>query len=320
MIDILNLQPTTISRDLKGKYICIYGKPKVGKTTFAVQAPRNLLLAFEKGYNALSDIKAQDINKWSDFKIVLRQLETEEAKATFDTISIDTVGVMWDKCEEYICAQNGVQAIGDIPWGAGYAACKKEFENCLRKITMLGYGLILIAHVDTRIEKTANDNEIEIIGPAIPKRAYAIVNQLVDIIGYIGVTYDSNENAIRTLYTRATPTIMAGSRFPHLPAKIPFGYKELTSALATAIEQSGKIDGATIVDNHTFSEDDTRPFAETVEEGRALWSSLIEKDPANAEKIMKAVVRIFGHEMRLSEITEEQQDLFELLLLEMKTI
>ena len=32
MIDILNLQPTTISRDLKGKYICIYGKPKVGKT------------------------------------------------------------------------------------------------------------------------------------------------------------------------------------------------------------------------------------------------------------------------------------------------
>ena len=99
---------------------------KVGKTTFAVQAPRNLLLAFEKGYNALSGIKAQDINKWSDFKIVLRQLETEEAKATFDTISIDTVGVMWDKCEEYICAQNGVQAIGDIPWGAGYAACKKE--------------------------------------------------------------------------------------------------------------------------------------------------------------------------------------------------
>ena len=105
MIDILNLQPTTISRDLKGKYICIYGKPKVGKTTFAVQAPRNLLLAFEKGYNALSGIKAQDINKWSDFKIVLRQLETEEAKAIYDTISIDTVGVMWDKCEEYICAQ-----------------------------------------------------------------------------------------------------------------------------------------------------------------------------------------------------------------------
>ena len=25
-IDILNIQPTTISRDLKGKYLCLYGQ------------------------------------------------------------------------------------------------------------------------------------------------------------------------------------------------------------------------------------------------------------------------------------------------------
>lgn len=28
MIDILNIEPTVISRDLKGKYILLYGKPK----------------------------------------------------------------------------------------------------------------------------------------------------------------------------------------------------------------------------------------------------------------------------------------------------
>ena len=64
-IDIFNIQPTTISRDLKGKFICIYGLPKVGKTSMACQFPRNLLLAFEKGYNALPGIKPQDITKWS---------------------------------------------------------------------------------------------------------------------------------------------------------------------------------------------------------------------------------------------------------------
>ena len=47
------------------KYICLFGKPKVGKTTFAVQAPRNLLVAFEKGYNAIAGIKAVDITKWA---------------------------------------------------------------------------------------------------------------------------------------------------------------------------------------------------------------------------------------------------------------
>jgi len=320
-IDILSINPTTISRDLKGKYICLFGKPKVGKTTFAVQAPNNLLLAFEKGYNALSGIKPVDIEKWSDFKLVLKQLEKTEAKAIYDTISIDTVGIMWEMCEQFICAQAGVQKIGDIPWGAGYAACKKEFESCLRKITMMGYGLIIIAHVDTRIEKTANDSEVEIIGPAIPKRAYAVVNQLVDIIGYIGVDYDDNGESRRTLYTRSTPTVMAGSRFPHLPAKIPFGYKELTDALVNAIEQSGKLDGAIIVDEREVGSDEiARPFEEVQADARDIWTRLVDKDPNNAQKILKIVEQVMGRKAKLSEVTEEQQDLLELIIMEMKTL
>lgn len=319
-IDILNLEPTVISRDLKGKYICLFGKPKVGKTTFAVQAPRNLLIAFERGYNAIAGIKAIDIQKWADFKMVLRQLEKPEAQAMYDTISLDTVGIMWEMCEAYICAQNGVQKIGDIPWGGGYSACKKEFENCLRKITMLGYGLIIIAHVDTRIEKAADDSDVEIIGPAIPKRAYAIVNQLVDIIGYINVEYDSEGNSRRTLYTRSTPTVMAGSRFPHLPARIPFGYKELTDALATAIETSGRVDGAVIVDKQERIVEEKRSFVEVQDEARALWGKLIEADPENAKRIGKKIEMIFGRPMKLSEITEDQQDLFELVIMDMKTL
>ena len=55
----------------------------------------------------------------------------------------------------------------------GYSACKKEFENALRKITMLGYGIVLIAHSATRIEKGANGSEIEIISPDLPKDVWA---------------------------------------------------------------------------------------------------------------------------------------------------
>lgn len=93
MIDILNIKPTVISRDLKGKYILLYGKPKVGKTTLASNFPNNLLVAFEKGYNAIDGIRAIDINKWADFKQVLRQLEKPEAKEMYDTITIDTTTI-----------------------------------------------------------------------------------------------------------------------------------------------------------------------------------------------------------------------------------
>lgn len=318
MIDILNIQPTVISRDLKGKFVCIYSLPKVGKTSMACQFPKNLLLGFEHGWNALAGIKPQEITKWADFKQVLRQLEKPEAKMMYDTITIDTIGIAWQMCEDFVCAQNGVQKIGDVPWGGGYSACRKEFENCLRKITQLGYGLVIIAHVEKRVEKRADDSEVEILGPAIPKRAYEIVNQLVDIIGYIDITWDEEGNSERWLYTRKTPTVMAGSRFKYLAPKIKFGYQELVDAISDAIDKSEKIDGATVVDFQEKIVEEKLSFSNIREEASYLWSQLVEIDPENSKAILKKVEMIFGRTMKLSEITEDQVDLFHLVVLDMR--
>ena len=317
-IDILNIQPTTISRDLKGKFVCIYSLPKVGKTSMACQFPKNLLLAFEKGYNAIAGIKPVDITKWSDLKLVLRQLEKPEARQMYDTITIDTIGIAWEMCEQFVCAQNGVQKIGDIPWGGGYSACKREFESCLRKITQLGYGLVIIAHVERRIEKRADDSEVEILGPAIPKRAYEIVNQLVDIIGYIDITWDEEGNSERWLYTRKTPTIMAGSRFKYLPPKIKFGYNELVEAIGEAIDKAEKLDGAVVVDTTQQVIEEKLDYNAIRAEAADLWKKLVEKDTENAGRILKKVEMIFGRPMKLSEITEDQVDLFNLAVLDMR--
>ena len=317
-IDIFNIQPTTISRDLKGKFVCIYSLPKVGKTSMACQFPKNLLCAFEKGYNAIAGVRPIDITKWSDFKLVLRQLEKPEARQMYDTVTLDTIGIAWEMCEQFICAQNGVQKIADIPWGGGYSACKKEFEACLRKITQLGFGLVIIAHVDKRIEKRADDDEVEILGPAIPKRAYEIVNQLVDIIGYIDVTWDEEGNSERWLYTRKTPTVMAGSRFKYLAPKIKFGYNELVSAISDAIDKSEKLDGAVVVDTIEQVIEEKLDYKAIREEASKLWKALVEKDPENAPIILKKVEMIFGRPMKLSEITEDQVDLFNLVVLDMK--
>lgn len=323
-IDILSLKPTTISRDLKGKFVCIYSLPKVGKTSMACQFPKNLLLGFEHGWNAIAGAMAVDITKWADYKQVLRQLEQPAAREMYDTITIDTVGLAWQMCEDFVCAQNGVQKISDIPWGGGYTACKKEFENCLRKITQLGYGLVVIAHVERRIEKRADDSEVEILGPAIPKRAYEIVNQLVDIIGYIDITWDEEGNSERWLYTRKTPTVMAGSRFKYLEPKIKFGYNELVNAISDAIDKAEKLDGATVVDKSERIIEEALDYNAIRAEASALWKQLVgEGENANAEMaktILKKVEMIFGRTMKLSEITEDQVDLFNLVVIEMRDL
>lgn len=317
-IDIMNIEPTVISKDLRGKFVMLYSSPKAGKTTMACSFPKNLLCAFEKGYNAISGAMAIDITRWSDFKQVIRQLKKPEAQEKYNTITIDTVSIAYGLCEQYVCAQNGVQSIADIPWGQGYGAVQKEFETSLREITQMGYGIVLITHEEVRKEVGANDTEIEIVKPALNKRAYEVCNRLVDIIGYIQVIWDDEGGSERWLITRRTPTIMAGSRFKYMPPRIKFGYNELVKAITEAIEKEQKEDGATVVDKMETKVEEKADFSELRNKAETLWTKLVKKDEANAKTILKRVEMIFGREMKLSEITEDQVDLMQLVVLEME--
>ena len=288
----------------------------------ASRFPKNLLIAFEKGYNAIDGIKAVDINKWVEFRQVLKQLEKPEAQEMYDTITIDTTTIAYEMCEQFVCAQNGVQSIRDIPWGQGWTLAKKEFESCLRKITMLGYGLVLISHIETRKEKTADDSEIEILAPSMPKRCYEVVNQIVDIIGYIATEWDEDGNSHRWLYTRQTPTVMAGSRFPYLAPKIKLGYNELVEAINEAIDKQRDLDGATVVDKIETVQEEKLDFNTVRAEAQELWTKLVgtgdDANPEVANTILKKIEITMGRKMRLSEFTEEQVDLLNLVVLDMK--
>ena len=313
-IDILAIQPQVISRDLRSKYLLLAGAPKIGKTEFCTMAPDALVLAFEIGTNARPGAMIQKIDTWSTFKLVLRQLEKPEAKAKFSTICIDTVAIAYDLCEQFICAQNGVQKIGDIPYGGGYAALSKEFDNALRKITMMGYGLIMTCHL-----KESSDENGEITGykPDLNNRCLKIVNGLVDIIGVITQTWDEHGESHRWIQTRSTPTIVAGSRYKYLAPRIPFGYNEFLEALGQAIDREQE-NGAVVTDTAPIDTFEKLDYKAIRAEASELWTVLVERDPDNAPIILKKVEMIFGRPMKLSEITEDQVDLFNLVVLDMK--
>ena len=319
MIDLMSLEPTVISRDLRSKYILLYSQPKAGKTSFAAEIKNNLIFCFERGVNAIAGAYAVDITKWSDVKMAIKQLKNEKLREKFHTVTWDTVGIAYGLCEKYICAQQGVQSIGDIPWGRGYAMVKQEFEETLREISMMGLGIILISHSARRVEKQSDDSELEFFSPDLDKRCYAIVNQLVDIIASIDVVFNADGSSTRWLYTRRTPTIMAGSRYKYLAPKIPFGYNELVNAIGDAIEKSQN-EGATVVDFKESTGVIERSFAEIQAEALELWSNLVNKDPANSDRVMNIVERIFGQRIKLSNITEPQKDLYELVVAEMRDL
>lgn len=200
-----------------------------------------------------------------------------------------------------------------------YADTKKEFEDALTKITLMGYGILIIAHSQ---KKTVDMGEftIEKVSPNIPTRAAEIVNRLVDIIAYAHEEFDENGNSTRWLITRSTPTIAAGSRIKYLDPKIPFTYDDLVDAIGRAIEKEQELDDIEVVETSQRAELIVLDYKEIRKEAEQLWGKLLEINPENAKIVLKKVEIIFGRPIKLSEITEDQVDLYNLILIEMRDL
>lgn len=240
MIDILSIKPHEVSRDLCGYTILLYGMPKTGKTTTAAKFPKALLLAFETGYLAIPGVMAQPINKWSEFKQVLKQLDSPEAHNNFKNIIVDTVDIAYDLCEKYVCNQNGVSSVGDLAYGKGYALAKKEFDEALRRIPQMGYGLIMISHSQDKTFKDENGDEYQQIVPTLANQPRLVVDRMSDIIGYAHPFQDEDGAVHTTLFMRGTPRFVAGSRFKYTPDSIDFSYNNLVNAIGDAIDKQAK--------------------------------------------------------------------------------
>lgn len=303
---------------------------KIGKTTFATQIPHSLLLAFEKGYQALPSVYAQDIVTWADFQRAVLQLGREEVKDKFKTIVFDTADVAWDLCTQYVCSKHGVAKLSDVAWGRAYKEASDEFYKQLRIISMAGYGIVFISHATVLNEAItggddASDEEVqtrEVVQCSLNKRPYKIINGLVDLIGYIGTEYnEENGSGERYIYTRETPGIVAGNRFPYLPAKIPFSYESLVEELGNAIQLSAQKAGVKPTDEEVLNIQmkDEYSFEELNDIAKDIWEQAISQDPANSIKIMDMVEKVFGVRLKLSSITPSQRELYEVLVQDLRT-
>ena len=240
MVDIFSIKPHEVSRDLCGYTVLLYGQPKTGKTTTAAQFPQALLCAFETGYLAIPGVMAQPISKWSEFRQVLKQLNSDQAHQQFKNVIVDTVDIAYDLCEKYICNQNNVSSVGDLPYGKGYALAKKEFDEVLREIPKMGYGLVMISHAQDKTFKDENGDEYQQIVPTLANQPRLVVDRMSDIIGYAHPFQEEDGTVHTTLFMRGTPRFVAGSRFKYTPDSIDFSYDNLVNAIGNAIDRQAQ--------------------------------------------------------------------------------
>ena len=320
-INLLALEPHKVSRDLSGYITYLYGAPKVGKTTLVSKFPGVLLLATEKGYNALPGVMAQDITRWGDIKEVVRELKKPEVKERFKTVAIDTIDVAASYCDKYICNQLGIESLGEGGWTVnGWAKYKKELEDTFRTITNLGQALVFISHDSDKTFKRKDGTEYNQTVPTVQKSANDIIKAMADIYCYATIDEASKE---RKLILRSLDgTVDAGCRFRYIKPEISLDYQALVDAMNEAIDKEAKEN-----DNKYVTEKREEAPATAVEydydalmaEFNDLAGKLMSKDSTYyGPRVTQIVSKILGKNKKVSETTRDQAEFIYLIVGEMK--
>lgn len=314
-INLLNIQPHKVSTDLSGYITFIYGSYKTGKTTLATQMDKSLLIAFEAGYNALPNVRAIDVGSWGEMKQIFRELKKPEVRAEYSNICLDTVDVAADKCKKYICQQNDIEELGDLPYGKGWTKFKEEFNEVFRGLTQLGYGVFFIGH-----DKEAKDNDGNItnIRPALSNSTREIIAGMADIYGY-AKQQGADKNSALVLRDK-TGFIECGCRFKYVPDVIEMNYNSLIQAIHGAIDkEAAEHNGQFVTDEkRTPIEQKTYDFDALITEFKDISGKLVTANQSNAIKITAIIDRVLGKGKKINEATPAQAELVYLVIDEIK--
>ena len=322
---LLDIKPHQVSRDLRGYSVFLYGAPKTGKTTIACQFPGALLLAFEKGYSTIGGVLAQPINSWSEFKKLFVEFKDPAVKERYQTIVIDTADIAYSYCEKYICtresdAKHSYQNVADIPYGKGYSMAMDEFDECLRKILQLGYGLVIISHDQDKTMKNENGEEYNQIIPTLDKRARLVCERTCDIIGYCREVEDQEGHKTVRMFMRETSRYVAGSRFKYTPDSIELSYDNLVKAIADAIDEQERVSKGTTTNsfNNLHTDDIEYDFPALMKEVQQTVGALMSGHPEMEHKIVSIVDKHLGKGKKVSDCTPDQAALVDLILYDLK--
>ena len=318
-IDLLNLQPHKVSRDLSGYITYIYGAPKCGKTTLATQMDRPLLLAFEPGYHALPGVMAQDVTSWAEMKQVYRQLKNPEVQQQFRSIIIDTIDIAADRCKKYICNQNAIEDLGDLGYGKGWTKFKDEFNEIFRGLTQLGYAVFFIGHDKPETVENPDGTKYQKIRPTLSNSTKTVIAGMADIYGY---AHQKNAGEMSVLTLRdSSGMIECGCRFKYMPVEIVMSYQNLVDALNEAIDkEAAETAGKFVTDEIIVAPVEVSyNYDALMAEFQELVGKLMSTGTSNGPKITAIVEKYLGKGRKVSDTTEAQAEFVNLIVADIKS-
>lgn len=124
----------------------LYGEPGVGKSVFALKAPKPFFVCTDGNYEWLEEFGAdpnahRNVSSWAEMKEVL-----ESNFDGYETVVVDLLedGFKW--CEMEYCVRNKIEHVSDVSYGKAYDTTRNEFFITISKLLSIDKHVILICH------------------------------------------------------------------------------------------------------------------------------------------------------------------------------
>lgn len=241
MIDLSTIKK---ERKVRPPIVTIYGRPKVGKTTFAAEAPDCLVLAIEKGQDGV-ECATHDINTYQDMVDAITALHEQDHR--FKNVAVDSADWLESLIHQQVAKDHGVKSIEDLGYGKGYVFALNYWRQILAGLESLrntkNMGVILIAHDHVKRYDNPMSDSYDRYELKLHAKAAALVSEWSDCLlfathkviikkedGGFNKKIAKAKDAGRVIYTSETPAHVAGNRFG-LPDEIELSYKSFINAL-----------------------------------------------------------------------------------------
>lgn len=191
----------------------ITGEKKIGKTSWAIEGCREIVLQFDKPQLAYAIVEVCPTS-WSEVRRIVSELEARAAADDFpyQRVVVDGVNEMYAQCVAAACKPLGVSDPGEMDdYGKTWRKVKAEFKDVVNRLLRLQVtarcGLVFIAHAAWKTHKRRGGGEVERLEADVSTQVEEIVGGKVD--GWFTYVYDGSD---RVLIVRGDEETSGGHR------------------------------------------------------------------------------------------------------------
>ena len=243
---MFDLSQVTTNKQVQPPRIIIYGTPKIGKTSFAANADKPIILDLEGGSDNIdvARVSREALPSFNSVMDVLRSLYTEQHD--YKTVVIDSIDWLERMIFDEVAKEHGAKTIDDykvaaLGFGKGYTIALNIIKSLLAALDKLrvhrGMTIILICHSAVKKFTDPESESFDRFTLKLNEKVEGLLKEWSDCILFakqkVFVTtseegfnrkVNKGRSGDRVIYTQEAASYLAGNRY-ELPNEMPLDFK-----------------------------------------------------------------------------------------------